>query len=489
MVRTRSASRFALLELNDDLLRTVLLFCEVDTLRALHRTHTRCLKIARETLRLTRWRELPGNTDALRTALWAAGQFTTRLIGIADNSIDDAKILDDRIVVSACTDEIFSYDRMTARMVFAITRIEVNRIALQGNLIAVGLMRNENSAVRLYERLANEEGPGPPFTHRPQLIKELDTVGWNCSGLGWLGPGVLVTQTADEEDFALQVWKGPDWEPSVTRRDDCDGAIAVAQPVEGGWAEPWENGISLVVQEAEQRILTAYTAHAARDADEYPAAVLQEWDAELAETQKFEFFRLGEEEDGCEWLSKDSQAIVASGDYCVGVLTRGVVREEDAELFVWKHQDLIDDEAIDQDEAMEWYSFPVVNRLAFTVQLVGDTLVCSTSDAGYSCLEIHSVSQRAALRSIRWPIRTINGATSTTRTVNDAYHQRLELCHIHGFDVTGGTLVFSMESPMDDSVTMSSGNEEYALDELPIEELRTERGQPKVIVHELSGIW
>ena len=83
----------------------------------------------------------------------------------------------------------------------------------------------------------------------------------------------------------------------------------------------------------------------------------------------------------------------------------------------------------------------------------------------------------------------INGVTSTTRTVNDAYHQRLELCHIHGFDVTGGTLVFSMESPMDDSVTMSSGNEEYAIDELPIEELRTERGQPKVLVHELSGLW
>ena len=49
MVRTRSASRFALLELNDDLLRSVLLLCDVDTLRA-HHMHTRCLKIAREAL-------------------------------------------------------------------------------------------------------------------------------------------------------------------------------------------------------------------------------------------------------------------------------------------------------------------------------------------------------------------------------------------------------------------------------------------------------
>ena len=42
---------------------------------------------------------------------------------------------------------------------------------------------------------------------------------------------------------------------------------------------------------------------------------------------------------------------------------------------------------------------------------------------------------------------------------------------------------------MDDSVTMSSANEAYAIDELPIEELRTERGQPKVLVRELSGLW
>ena len=35
--RTRAAARFALLELNDDLLRSVLLLCGVDSLRALHR--------------------------------------------------------------------------------------------------------------------------------------------------------------------------------------------------------------------------------------------------------------------------------------------------------------------------------------------------------------------------------------------------------------------------------------------------------------------
>ena len=46
------AAGFALLELNDDLLRSVLLLCGVDSLRALHRVSTRLRKLARETLRL-----------------------------------------------------------------------------------------------------------------------------------------------------------------------------------------------------------------------------------------------------------------------------------------------------------------------------------------------------------------------------------------------------------------------------------------------------
>ena len=155
MVRTRSASRNALLELNDDLLRTVLLFCEVDTLRARTARTPGALKLP---VRRCMSGELPGNTDALRTALWAAGQFTTRLIGMPTTASMTQKFWT-TVLWCLLAPTRFSATPPTARMVFAITRIEVNRIALHGNLIAVGLMRNENSAVRLYERLANEEGP------------------------------------------------------------------------------------------------------------------------------------------------------------------------------------------------------------------------------------------------------------------------------------------------------------------------------------------
>ena len=135
----RSASRFALLELNDDLLRSVLLLCGVDSLRALHRVSTKLRKLSHETLRLAKWRELPGNSAALRDALWLAGQFTTRIVGASNSdSMNEAFIQDGRLIASNHSDEVSCFESKTGRFVFGMD-VEVGKIAVQGDTLAIGL--------------------------------------------------------------------------------------------------------------------------------------------------------------------------------------------------------------------------------------------------------------------------------------------------------------------------------------------------------------
>ena len=123
------AAGFALLELNDDLLRSVLLLCGVDSLRALLRVSTRLRKLAHETLRLAKWRELPGNADALRDALWAAGQFSTRLVAApSGDSISEAIIQGDILVASNWSDDVVCFARKTGRLLWGVEATDVGKI-------------------------------------------------------------------------------------------------------------------------------------------------------------------------------------------------------------------------------------------------------------------------------------------------------------------------------------------------------------------------
>ena len=189
--RTRAATRFALLELNDDLLRSVLLLCGVDSLRALHRVSTRLRKLAHETLRLAKWRALPGNADELRDALWLAGQFTTRIVGASNSdSMSEAFIQDGRLIASNHSDEVSCFESKTGRFMFGMD-VEVGKIAVQGDILAIGLMGlfpDSDSGVQIWAWQGEELS----------LIKELEPRA-SRAGLGWLGRSVLITHTANED--------------------------------------------------------------------------------------------------------------------------------------------------------------------------------------------------------------------------------------------------------------------------------------------------
>lgn len=463
--RTRTATRFALLELNDDLLRSVLLLCGVDSLRALHRVATRLRKLSAETLRLAKWRGLPGNADALRDALWAAGQFTTRLVGASSSdSINEAIIQGDILVASTHSDELVCFGSKTGRFMFGMD-VEVGKIAVQGDILAIGLIGlspDSDSGVQLWGIQSREAS-------QIAQIAELETDGFSCTGLAWLGPGVLVTHSADDQDgrVFLQVWKGPEWEQ----------AHRAQHAMTGGWPEPWENGISLEVQEKEQRVFTTLTRNAALardpDAEETADALIHRWSPELGHIS-------GHVEAELEWLCKDGRPLVASGDFCAGALTEMAHSTADAFVKVWK---------ILPTHLEEWCTFPAENRVTFQFLLLGDLLVCSARIRADPALAINSVSQRATLRTVRFPMVS----EVLTRHMTLPWAPQPQLL---GFNETGSTLMFTMEAPGTDSVQISS-ELEASLDEASLaeggdrmsgEELLLSRA-PKILVHELSGIW
>ena len=467
--RTRAAARFALLELNDDLLRSVLLLCGVDSLRALHRVSTKLRKLSHETLRLAKWRELPGNADALRDALWLAGQFTTRIVGASNSdSMNEAFIQDGRLIASNHSDEVSCFESKTGRFVFGMD-VEVGKIAVQGDTLAIGLMGlfpDSDSGVQIWAWQGEELS----------LIKELETAGYTCTGLGWLGPGVLITHTAVEDEVTLQMWKGPEWEEAHRN----------TYAMIGGFPEPWENGISLEVQEKEQRVFTTLTRNASLardpDAEETAAAEIYFWDPE----------RLGEcigehVEDGLEWLCKDGRLLVASGDYCAGALTEMAHSSADAIVKVWMIDDSDDDDDESGDESggdddssglVRWCTFPAENRVTFQLLLLGDLLVCSARVGADPALAINSVSQRATLRTVRFPV--------LSEIVPPHLHARAPP-HLHAFDETGSTLIFSTDAPIEDSVEVSSEFDERL--GVSVAQLSIGARASKLLVHELSGIW
>ena len=451
MPRTRSAARFALLELNDDLLRSVLLLCCVDSLRALLRVSTRLRKLAHETLRLAKWRELPGNADALREALWLAGQFTTRIVGASNSdSMNEAFIQDGRLIASNHSDEVSCFESKTGRFVFGMD-VEVGKIAVQGDTLAIGLMGlfpDSDSGVQIWAWQGEELS----------LIKELETAGFTCTGLGWLGPGVLITHTAVEDEVTLQMWKGPEWEEAHRN----------TYAMIGGFPEPWENGISLEVQEKEQRVFTTLTRNASLardpDAEETAAAEVYFWDPE----------RLGEcigehVEDGLEWLCKDGRLVVASGDFCAGALTEMAHSSADACVKVWM---------ICPSGLVRWCTFPAENRVTFQLLLLGDLLVCSARVGADPALAINSVSQRATLRTVRFPV--------LSELAPPHLHARAPP-HLHAFDETGSALIFSTDAPIEDSVEVSSEFDERL--GVSVAQLSIGARASKLLVHELSGIW
>ena len=465
--RTRAATRFALLELNDDLLRSVLLLCGVDSLRALLRVSTRLRKLAHETLRLAKWRELPGNADVLRDALWAAGQFTTRVVAASNSdSVNEAIIQDDIVVASTHSDEVLCFGLKTGRFMFGMDA-EVGKIAVQGGVLAVGLMGlfpESNCGVQIWgprggEGCWGEEAEISPSAEQglPVLIKELETVGFTCTGLGWLGPGVLITHTADEQEVTLQMWKGPEWEEAHRN----------SYAMVGGWTEPWENNIFLEVQEKEQRIFTTLTLNTALgrdpDAEETIDAVIYRWDPE----------RLGglvgepHVEAELEWLSKDDKVLMASGDFLAGALTEHAHSSTDAVVKIWK---------ILPTSLEEWCTFPVENRVATQFLLLGDLLMCSARVGADPALAINSVSQRVTLRTVRFPVLPEPRSMGRLPT----YPPQLL-----GFDATGSTLVFATNAPVGDSVDISS----YLDERLGVGGAQLLGASPKLLVHELSGIW
>ena len=125
---------------------------------------------------------------------------------------------------------------------------------------------------------------------------------------------------------------------------------------------------------------------------------------------------------------------------------------------------------------MQWCTFPAENRVTFQLLLLGDLLVCSARVGADPALAINSVSQRATLRTVRFPVLPEPRSMGRLPT----YPPQLL-----GFDATGSTLVFATNAPVGDSVDISS----YLDERLGVGGAQLLGASPKLLVHELSGIW
>ena len=127
---------------------------------------------------------------------------------------------------------------------------------------------------------------------------------------------------------------------------------------------------------------------------------------------------------------------------------------------------------------MRWCTFPAENRVTFQLLLLGDLLVCSARVGADPALAINSVSQRATLRTVRFPV--------LSELAPPHLHPRAPP-HLHAFDETGSTLIFSTDAPIEDSVEVSSEFDERL--GVSVAQLSIGARASKLLVHELSGIW
>ena len=191
-----------LLEIPEELLYHALGWCEVRTLLELLKTRKQLRVLARQVLNSAQWRTAERNADAVLTAMWSSGAYSTRCIGVHSSSINEILLNHDTVLSWTKNDQLWLMKARLAQEApresagYDVGQIRPARVAWQGSRIALACPE----AIFLMQ-------PGSATRHIPRLdAARPDLWPWK---LAWCGPSrlaVLYSSMRSERRPRLCLW-------------------------------------------------------------------------------------------------------------------------------------------------------------------------------------------------------------------------------------------------------------------------------------------